>query len=297
MRPDDKMPYTIDEFGNKITADIIMDPASLVSRMNIGRLYEQYFNAMSRKCQAVMRSKVKNINNPTDKEVNECFDILLGLLEIIGTEQFVEYSKVKNDKVKKREIVSECLLKEVFILYRVSSEKQPWQIVLDTKNTIYYPAITPVYMKKDDGKIIEFKNKIRIAPVYEILLNKTGTNYLAVSTAKVNHYGILISNSSGAKNINPWSDNAVKSVGETESRLFNAYGNRRLLAELKDRNCSIETHKHIYSNILESDVPTNIDHVVDRNIVPYGDDSSLQLINNLFNAFGLKIDYTDIDKH
>ena len=40
---DHLMPFN--EYGR---ADIIMDPSSIPSRMNVGRLYEQYYNAISR---------------------------------------------------------------------------------------------------------------------------------------------------------------------------------------------------------------------------------------------------------
>lgn len=298
VRPDSKMPYTIDEFGNKIIADIVMDPVSVVSRMNVGRLYEHYFNAMSRRTQTLMRNATggkRNIKEISDAEVMKAFEILMGLLKIMDTEQYTEYSKIQKDMNTVRTIVDECLNKEVFLLYRVSSKKKPHEIVLETKDTIYYPKITPVYMETDNG-LVEFENPIRIAPIYEISLNKTADNFLAVSTGKVNHYGILINNGSSSKHNTPWSENAVRGMGETEGRLFTAYGSRKFTAELKDRSSNIETHKHIYQNILDAKEPTNIDSVVDRDKQPYGDNASLQLLNNIFNAFGLRIAYTPENK-
>lgn len=220
----------------------------------------------------------------------------MGMLKIIDTEQYIEYSKVSKDTIIKREIVHECLSKEVYILYRVSSKKKPYQIVMESKDTPYYPIITPVFRKTPEGKIIQYKEKIRIAPVYEIGLNKTADNFLAISTCAVNHYGILINNGGSSKRNNPWNNTGVRGCGETEGRLFTSYGGRWFVVELKDRSGSIETHKHIYKNILTAPSPTNIKSVVDRNIQPYGDDSSLQLLNNIFNAFGINIKYTDKEK-
>lgn len=298
VRPDDKMPYTIDELGVKRVADVVMDPASVVSRMNVGRIYEQYFTAMTRKTQTMMRLAVndeRDINKLSDQQVDKAFDILMGLLKIIGTEQYNEYLIASKDKAKKREIVNECLNDEVYILYRVSSNKQAWEIILESKNTPYYPQTTPVYMNTDQGTIT-FKNKVRIAPVYTILLNKTADNYLAVSTGKVNHFNILVNNGGSTKNITPWNDNAVRAMGETEGRLYTAYGSRKLAAETKDRSGSLETHKHIYKNILNAKIPTNIDQVVNRNEQPYGDDVSIQLAHNIFNASGITIEYTPHEK-
>lgn len=291
------MPYTIDEFGNKIYADIVTGGIEVISRMNPGRLYEHFFNDMSRRCKNLMLGVTGGIKDTTqlpDNIIEHAYDIYLGLLEIIGTEQFTMCKEV-TDIVIKREIVDECLNKEVYLLYRVSSPKQPWQVVNDAQDTIYYPKKYTAYMDRD-GKTITFDTPMRIAPIYEMLLNKTADNFLAVSSAKINHYGVLINSGSINKTYAPWAENPVRNVGETEGRLFNAYGSEKLIAELKDRSASIKTHKTIYNNILEADQPTNIDQVIDRNRCPYGDDSALDLVTNIFNATGIDITYTAINK-
>ena len=296
IRPDDMMPYTIDEFGNTVRADIVMDPLSIVSRMNVGRLYEHFFTGMSTKCKNHMIQAVdkeKDINKISDDKVNKAFDILLGLLKIIGTEQYDGYLAVKDDMNAKREIVDECINKEVYIYYGVSAKKKAWEIVEEVKDTMYYPTITPVYMKDKDGKVIEFVNPIRISKIYEIVLNKTAENFLATSTTKVNHYGILTNTSSSVKYFSPYSDSAVKGMGETEARLFISYVSSIFAAEIKDRSGNIGTHKHIYKNILDAAVPTNIDRVVDRNKVPYGDDMAIELLQHVFNSFGVAFYYVD----
>ena len=296
VRPDEYMPYTIDEFGNTVRADIIMDPLSVVSRMNVGRLYEHFFTGMSTKCKNHMIEAVNkelDINKISDENVNKAFDILLGLLKIIGTEQYDGYLAVSDNMELKREIVDECINKEVYIYYSVSAVKKAWEIVEEVKGSIYYPTITPVYMKQKDGSIIEFDNPIRISKIYEIVLNKTAENFLAVSTAKVNHYGILTNTSTSVKYFSPYSDSAVKGMGETEARLFIAYVSVLFAAEIKDRSGSIGTHKHIYKNILDAAVPTNIKQVVDRTKVPYGDDVSIELLQHVFNSFGIAFCYTD----
>lgn len=290
------MPYTIDEFGNTVRADIVMDPLSVVSRMNVGRLYEHFFTGMSTKCKNHMLQAVDkelDITKIPDEKVNKAFDILLGLLKIMETEQYDGYLAVKDDMEAKREIVDECINKDVYLFYSVSAKKKAWEIVNDVKGTIYYPTITPVYMKNKDGEVIEFDNPIRISKIYEIVLNKTAENFLAVSTAKVNHYGILTNTSSSVKYFSPYSDSAVKGMGETEARLFIAYVGVLFAAEIKDRSSSIGTHKHIYKNILDAAVPTDIDHVVDRTKVPYGDDVAIELLQHVFNSFGIAFCYTE----
>lgn len=297
IRDDEDMPYTVDEFGNKIVADIVMEPASVVSRLNPGRIFEQFFCDASRRTQTLIRNTLggKSESQSSDAEIDAAFDLLLGFIKIIGTAQYDAYLSVKGDMCKKREIIRECVEEEVFIHYRVSSEKLPYQIYLDLQNTIYFPKLLPAFIKKD-GVITQFKTPMRIAPVYEIVLNKTADLFLAVAGAKVNHYGIPINAGTSGKDRMPSKSNSVKSISETESRLYNAYGGKKVLAELKDRANSISTHKHIYKNILDADMPTNMNNVVNRQQQPFGDDAGLQLVNNIMNSAGISIDYTPIEK-
>lgn len=279
----------IDKDGN--VADVIMDPSSIISRMNAGRLYEQHINGMSRKCQTLIRQHVsyKNITQCTDKEVDECFNILLGLLELLETEQYAGYKMVTDMNVK-RSIVEEVLTKEAYILYKVSSNRLPYQIANDSINTIYKPTLDKVQYKSY-GKTITTKDSILIAPIYTMILSKTADNFLSNASAKTNHFGMPIGVGSANRNKLPWRNSPVKSLSETEFRLYVSYVSRRCIAELKDRGVSALTHRHLYKNILEAPQPTNIDNVVDRKVMPYGQDSGLALINNIFNSGGISIDY------
>lgn len=292
VRDDKDMPYTFIN-GEKVVADIIMDPSSLVSRMNVGRIYEHYFNAMSRKTQYEIKQALgglKPINDYNEKEIESGWSVLLGLLEIIGTEQYIEYKKIKNIEDKKH-ILEECINKEVYILYRVSSKKRPYQVVLDTKGTIYEPTISKVHIPRENGRVFISKQDIMIAPIYTILLSKTSETFLSVAGAKLNHFGFPIGVGSATRNYLPWRNSPTKILSETETRLYNSYVSRKGIAELKDRANNIDTHKTIYNNILNSDIPTNIDTVCDRNITGFTEDSSMELITNIFNCAGIDIKY------
>jgi hypothetical protein len=289
---DEKMPYTMIN-GHKVIADVIMDPSSVVLRMNPGRIHEMYFNAISRKTQAEIRKAmggIKPILEYTKKEIEDGWNILLGLYKIIGTEQYTEYSKLTNQR-DILEILEECITKEVFIYYKVSSDKKPYEIITDVQGTIYQPEINYVYVPKDNGEEKMTKQPAMIAPLYTILLAKTGESYLSVSSAKVNHFGLPIGVGANTRNYLPYRSSPTKVLSETESRLYLSYVGQLGLVELKDRANSIPTHETLYSNILKAEHPTNIQNVVDRNITPYGNDSTLDLINNIFNSAGLDIIY------
>lgn len=286
------MPITID--GER--ADVIMDPSSIISRMNAGRLYEQYFNGMSRKCKKLIKEVLQNkkVSECSDAEVDEAYKYIVELTGILETEQHKAYSNVK-DIMLKREIVNEAVEKEVYLLYKVSSEKLPYQVTNDSIPTKFRPTIAPVSYKSY-GKTIVTKEPVMIAPIYTMILSKTADNFLSNASAKTNHFGMPIGVGSANRHKLPWRNSPVKTLSETESRLYVSYVSRRALAELKDRGVSSETHKHVYKNVLEAPIPTNIDHVVDRSVVPYGQDSGLGLINNIFNSGGISIEYVPENK-
>lgn len=288
----DKEDMPIDSLGTR--ADLVMDPSSTISRMNPGRLYEQYFNAMSRVTKKHIISIVNDINSASDASINSAFNTLLGLLELIGNEQYVAYSKI-NDICIKRDIIRECIEEEVYIFYRMSSDKKAYQVVLDSIGTIYEPPQAKTIIKTLNGEK-ESYNNMYVAPMYIILLGKTADSYLSVSSSKINHFGFPIGVSAAVRNRMPNRGNPTKTIGETEARVFASYIDRLGLIELKDRANSIPTHEHVYRNILKADVPTNIDKVVDRKEVPYGSDSGIEFINSIFNASGIKLTYIE-DRH
>jgi len=291
----------VDSAGN--VADLITDPNSIASRMNIGRLYEQYFNAASRHTKKLVINAIQSLDTSMDplelleimspKETIVVFDIALGLLKIIDTEQYVGYANlVKTNNIYSiKEILHEIMTKELFIYYKVSSKKKPYQIVTELRDTIYAPPIGKSYFNKE-GNIVAGKSEMFIAPMYIMLLFKTGDEYLSVASAKTNHYNFPIGVSKTAKNRLPWRSSPTKILSETESRLVASYTSRLALAELKDRANSIDTHRIIYNNILNADKPTNIDVIVDRNKHPYGTDAGIQLIDNIFNCAGIELEYT-----
>lgn len=292
VRENEDMPYTMIN-GEKVFADVVMDPSSLVSRMNVGRIYEHYFNAMSRKTQYEIRKAmggIKSIDQYKVSELEAGWNILMGLLELIGTEQFIEYNKIKDIEVKKH-ILEECINKEVYIIYRVSSKKRPYQIVMDSRGTIYQPEVTKVHINGENGKVFTTKDDIMIAPIYTILLSKTSDSFLSVAGAKLNHFGFPIGVGSATRNYTPWRSSPTKILSETETRLYTSYVSRTAIAELKNRANNIDTHMAIYNNILNADTPTNIESVYDREKYGYEDDSAMELINNIFNCAGIEIKY------
>lgn len=291
----DKSRMPVDSAGNR--ADIIMDPSSIPSRMNIGRPYEQYFNAISRQGKRIVSNMINNrdVDVIEDNEIDSIFSHILELTRIFGTEQYDFYSKADIDT--KREIIKETIEKELHLIYKFNKwftepPREAYEIVLDVQDTIYEPPLGKVTYNDLHGKPKVSETDILIAPVYTILLGRTAENYLSTASPKVNHFGFVIGVSNNAKHNAPWRNNPVRTISETEGRLYVAYAKSPVgPAELSDRAKSVPTHRHIYENILKADQPTNIHRVVDRNKIPYGEDSANVLVNNILAAAGVELEY------
>lgn len=297
---DDRMP--VDALGNR--ADIIQDPASTISRMNIGRLYEQYISQASRQLKQHITNILINMDdiddlNSTidalpDNKVNELFTEVKDLLKLITNRQYLAYNKIKDIHTKK-DILKEIVNEELYIFHSIDNEIPAYQIVENIENSRFKVLIDKVTFKDVNGNLITSKEDILIGPMYTILLAKIADTWLSTASAKVNHFGLPTSISKAEKYRLPWRNSGTKILSETETRLYASYADLELLAELKDRGTSIVAHENAYMNILDAPQPTNIDRVVDRVKIPYGVDKARETVDALMNAAGIKISYKKDD--
>lgn len=292
VRPDRLMPYN--EYGR---VDIIMDSGSVISRTNMGRLYQHYFGGASRYCQYILRQMANNVpvEQLPDDTIEAMFTYLMGFLGKFDTPQFDIYAT--SNIFEKREIIKECIEEEVKIMYQVSNKKLAYQIVADIEASEYAPPRTHVTIpyEQEDGSIKYYvtKDKILVAPLYTLLICKTADNMLFTSSPNLNNFLFPISVTSANRDQMPYRNTPTKIISETEGRLYSYYAGREAMAELKDRANSVPTHKALYDNILHAPYPTNIQHAVDRSVTPYGNDSALRIIDATLRQIGMKYTYVD----
>lgn len=296
VRPDHLMPYN--QYGR---ADIVMDSNSIINRMNMARLYGQFFNASSRTAKEVLKGilqtddlRTLDLNLPINVEnIENAYIHLMGLLGKFDTPQFDAYANATFEE--KVNILQECITDEIKIQHQVSTKKRAYQIAMDIINSPYDPPVDIVTIPsiRPDGTVMEYKTKtpLMIAPLYTILICKTADNMLYTSSPNLNNFLFPIPVTSNNRDRFPYRNTPVKFMSETEGRLFLFYLGREALAELKDRANSVPTHKALYTSILNAPYPTNIDRVVDRDKVPFGQDSAIKLVNSIFNSIGMAMKY------
>ena len=109
--------------------------------------------------------------------------------------------------------------------------------------------------------------------------------------SKLHHFGILTPMTKFEKYSLPHRNSPIRTMGETESRLYSSYCGIECVAEMMDRNNNPSTHREMVRNILEAEYPSNIDSTVDRTKIPFGNAKPLQLVKHIGFCYGWKFSY------
>lgn len=294
----------VDEAGNR--ADIVMDPNSTISRMNLGRLYEQYINAASRDVAKQLRSwlgvkqgdktitgKLMNLHSDNRAEFDRLYMYLMGYYEICSPRMHKRMTSISDER-KYEHLLS--VLRTHIYLYMPTDNDPEMIDMVEKLQKHYRPTYGPVTYVGNSGKTVKTFENVRIASVYVMLLEKIGDAWSAVSSGKLQAFGILSQLTKADKNSQPTRNQAVKAVGETEGRILSSYAGPRFVAEVMDRNNNPITHKEMVWGILNAVNPSNIPNLVDRNVIPYGGAKPIQLVAHVAQCGGWQYKYVSRPK-
>lgn len=276
--PDDEMPNGV---------EAILEGDSTVSRKNVGRLYEQFFSAISTDIRGKVLDTYKE--NP-----DKAYGYILDLLEIIGNEQYHAYKNATEEE--RDEILREVIMDYFYLWIPVNNPKRPHMIVFELLDKEYTYRNERLKFKVGN-KTIETTNKCLIGHMYFMILGKLPSEWLSCASSYVNAFGIHVGLSKDKRLSLPYTNKAVRFLGETETRLTSAVLSPWAVGELRDRASSIDTHQVVYRSILTADKPTDIECVVDRDKYPYKDDIPLHLFKSIAAVGGIKVTHNfDIDQ-
>lgn len=301
--PDHEMP--IDAEGNR--ADMIMDPASIVSRMNLAKSYQHYFNSCMQKVrQDLLRLLdippviIHGIKSPKPLISTMKLELLDTRMFDNGYAHLLKLYKIVNEKMyryfafeitneQKIEHMVDCINNGIFIYYPIDNDRHAIQVVEQMEST-FKPTYGPVSYIGESGQRIVTKQNVRIAPMYIMLLDKIADEWASVSTAKLQHFGVLSPLTKAEKFSTPHRNAPVRTIGETEGRIFAGYCGREAIAEMMNRSNHPATQRNMAWNILSAKEPTNIPYVVDRTFNPSLSTMPLAEVGRMFatQGFGLK---------
>lgn len=289
----------VDEEGNR--ADIVMDPNSTISRLIPARLYEQYVNASSRDTHKRLCAMLglqtgtpedyayTTISARPQHEVEVAWNYLMGFYKITTPNVSEWFAKgiVRTDKIS---YLSEIVEKGITLYVPPDNPPETQDIVMQLEQH-YRPVYGPVSYVGNSGRRVTTKKNVRIGSMYFMLLEKIGDDWSAVSSGKLQHFGVLSQLTKNDKYAKPARNQAVRGDGEAEVRIGVSYVGPEFVAERIDRNNNPSTHKLMNKNLLAASQPTNIDNLVDRRAHPYGGAKPIQLVRHLAEVSGFTFQY------
>lgn len=305
--PTEDMP--VDDWGNR--ADIVVDPYSTVSRMNLGRFYEQFFNAARRDLTrdlhdifgieypgedwraitAQQRTMVMNaVMNRSHPQVEEWIQRYIEFISILRPQQGEWLANYEKDRMKFRLHIVSVLETGIYVHFPSNNDPELPDIV-DKITAKFMPRISPVTFRGNSGKIRRSKVPVLIGSVYFILLEKTGNDWTAVSSAKLQNNGVISQVTNADKYSTPVRMKSIRFLGETELRILISYIGAMNAAEIMDRHNNPRTHTHACHHLLSADKPTNIEVLINRDEIKLGDVRPNVMIKHYAYCAGWQLKY------
>lgn len=273
----------VDAAGNR--ADLIMDSDSTIKRMNLGRLYEQAFNAASYNVARQVREMVKE---GTDAEIEKAFEYLTGYYKLASPKMYQAiFDSGTHKKGRMRDHVEDVIANGVY-LWLPTDNPVEHSDSLRAIREHYPPIIGPVTYRGASGNQCETVESVMIGSMYIVLLEKMGNSWASVSSSKLQNFGIPAKLTNADRHSTPIRNQPVRIAGESENRLFAATIGGDATADLMDQSNNPEVHGNILENILSAQVPTAIDTVVNRKKHPRGAGRPLQIVNHWLECSGAR---------
>lgn len=297
----------IDEEGNRV--HLIMDPNATISRMNLGRFNEQFINAASRSFTREICNhfgvKAPDIHGQTlptgDKmrirreyggaESKALWDRLMRYYEILSPKQHNHYmTTVTGNNDAEIDHLIRIMEDGIYIYFPTDNDPEIPDVIEAIKNE-FMPHKGKLTYRGNSGKMRTTKEDILVGSLYIMLLEKTGNDWTAVASGKLQNFGVLSQITNQDKNSSPTRQQAIRAWGETEVRIVTAYLGPKVTAEIIDRNNNILSHRTAVHSVLTAKSPTNIEELVDRTKIPLGRARPLELIKHLAFCNGWEFTY------
>lgn len=293
----------IDQNGNR--AELVIYGGSTHRRSNYGRLYEHFLNATSR--DLLMRHRAScgwdPHLRPTTQQLLQLKqkpelveDIWQSLMRYYRITTPKQYALLKDDPDHYRH-VAEILHDKDYKRPGINLWTPPDNPVdlIEMGQTIrdgeFRPHLGPVTYVDTAGIRRTTNENVLIGDLQFITLEKIGEDWSGVASAKRQHFGLPAKVTNADKYSTPGKERTVRTLGESETRSTISTAGPWFTNEMLDLTHNPESHSYAIQNILTAEEPTNIDVIVDRNVVPYGGSRSVMLVNHLLECRGLRFKY------
>lgn len=306
----------MDSDGNRV--DIITGPDSVPGRMNLGRCHGPFFNAAARDVRKMMLEEIGLPRNFTGgltmaelqsipaEKIDNAVKLMVDYYAITSESSYKEFTEVLTAEERWDWLlyVINNVLRNYF---RIDNQTGSYSEMVKQLEFDFFKEIDPGMAAKvssrfkltygpvsyigHSGKRVVTRNKVRVAPISIMLLDKIADTWMAADIGKHNNFGILAAMNRPDKYTRPWRRTGPRGIGETEGRIYVGYGGAELTAELMDRSGSLATQREIPRQILHSESPSNIEKIIDREKLPLGNTRALQIVGHFNYCLGIRHAY------
>lgn len=280
-------------------AEVVVASNATIDRSNWGRNYGPYFAASARDLTEWIRYRLNLGKNATEEQImmvddsvfNEVYERLLKFYAILSPHSYRHYQHVVKDNTSRRLHVLSCVNDKVTVFMPIDNPINDIDAVLHLEE--HFPQTFGKVTDREEGADITVsENNVRIHPVYFMLLDKIADQGSATSMGKLQHHGLLASQTRSEKHTLPYRPGPTRTVGEMEAQLLLLYAQTpRAVAEIHDMSNNPTSTRKVCSIYLRHKTPSNVDRLIDRNIIPYGGGRPLQFLQQFMSTQGAWIDY------
>ncbi len=290
-----------------VYADIIIYHGSVVNRLTPSSYYEQYIMSVLRKMTKELRIYFLG-SGDIPKYLLQCRNAIIEKKEsdTEGFNNIIEYLaqgyKVTSHPVYDAFIhalttdsdgvidhIAEALYLNIAIMHTTDylSHRPLLDIVCDTEKTSYAPTYDKIWVINKKGERVLTKNKIRIGPIYMLVINKRGDELSSTNTIRQNTYGVAGNSDSSDSDLSLFSMSNITSSGRMETPFLFSLIGPEASNEYHDMMSNPSSIAHITMNQLEDTIGKEM--VVNRKVVPHGDSRPLKIIRHFLHGVGIKI--------
>ena len=281
--------------GNII--DIIIAGSSTIKRTNLGRFYEQFFNAVRRDNVQRMRLNVDlpRFTEEVDKEMaqqasihhpnrHDALDRLRRLYE--NTSPTTVEWMASLTEVEQYEHLAEVLENDAYLHMPPSKGSLNRRMASRILKSDLAPVVDHLHYWKDGVKHTT-KSKVLTGEIYQILLEKHPKNWASCASTRNGYIGLPSRLSNADKHSTYGRTQITRFESESEVRPHLAYMGPRAVCEILDISNNPDTFRHLIRNIIKSPEPSNEWRLIDRDRYPLGGSRAVKFVNNIAASMGV----------
>ncbi len=276
--PDENMP--IDAFGNRV--ELMMSENAMLRRTNFNRGFENYVNAARRDAQ------IHIVDLYEEGKVEEAFDYLLRFTGAVNPEWSYAIEEAHSEKESRLDLLDAMATgEETLRLWVPSDNKYPMDQILRNMRNDFPPRKSKLRVTMEDGSIEYTEAEFAVGELYMVRLDKWGGEFSAVAAGRFQAFGTIAKQHSSDKHRRPVRENPIKHIGESEVRHQQAYIGGDVCADAHDRSNNPAVADNVIMSILSAEVPSNIEHAVDRKKHPLGHNRVMEINRHVMRCDGI----------